>query len=137
MNLTNDIVDYLKGVVAITSLIGQYNSEPAIFSAIPVPEAAPLPYIVAQTIVSDIHDDNSDQTNRIVTRDIQCFTKAQGSTVLVEQIAEAVRAALHRKDMPVVGFNTKLITCTGPIDVPTDVTIYGRLVTATFVLDEA
>jgi len=140
MNLTVGLYTALAGDGTLTALLNTYRTAPGIFTSFPIPADATfsgnLGYIVAHTIVADLGDDDTDQNGRMVTRDIHCFTKATGSVAAVEAIAERVRTVLHRNPITVSGFKNIQTLCQGPVDLPTDDTLYGRLVTAQFLLHE-
>lgn len=136
--ITAGIVAHLKGDVgpgSIAALIATYRGEPAVFSTLPVPVDSPRPYIYCE-IVSDVPADTKTTQRREHSRDVQCFTDATGSAALVEQIAERVRTLFNRQKVTVVGYHTMIGAATGPINLPTDAKIYGRLVQVRLTLEQ-
>ena len=128
MNLSAGIYGRLAGDGELAALLATYDGEPAIFTSDPAPGDAVLPYIVTAGAVSDVPFDTKDHIGRQVMRDVRCYAAANGSTAVVEQIAERVRVLLHRQPLEVDGEGWLMSNCTGPIAMD-DLEAYGRVVT--------
>ena len=133
--LTQAIHTLLASDPVIQGLVSQYQGEPAIFTTEPAPGDAALPYIVTAGDVSQEPWGTKTTYGRIVTRDVRCYTAASGSAMTVEQIAERVRALLHRQELAVAGFDWVMAECGGGIAAD-EQSAYGRIVTVRMHLAE-
>lgn len=135
MNLTNAIYDLLAADANLTAAIGSYNGNPAIFSVSPVPEAAPLPFVVINPAYANVSNEALQGEEWMeVTRTISIYFSASGSAIAIELAANLLRAAIHHKEAELTSGDMRVLTVTasGPIDLPSDSTIYGRSITVTF-----
>lgn len=135
MNLTAALYDLLTGDATLAAMLATYNGSPAIFTTDPAPGDAEKPYIVSAGHVVDLPFDTKTSLGREVQRDVRCYAEADGSAVVVEAIAERVRALLHRQALSVSGFRWILSSVTGPA-VADERDVYGRIVTLTCKLME-
>ena len=135
MNLTAALYDRLTEDATLAGLLATYDGDPAVFTTDPAPGNAELPYIVTAGHVSDAPWDTKTTRGREVYRDVRCYAAADGSAAVVEEIAERVRALLHRHELIVTDFVTVIAECSGPVatDEPD---AYGRVVTVRFVMEE-
>jgi len=125
----------LASDVTLTGLLATYEAAPAIFTTDPAPADAVLPYIVAASIPVDMAFDTKTTLGRTIWRDIRIYAEALGSVVLIDQIAERVRALLHRQTLTVAGYDWVLSDCAGPISADVDL-VYGRIITVKITLDK-
>lgn len=135
MNLTSALQDLLEGDSALVAMLSTYKGNPAIFTIFPVPGDAQPPYIVSAGDVADVPFDTKITRGREVLRDVRAYAKANGSAVVVEAIAERVRALLHRRALSVDGFQWVLSSVTGPIAVD-ETGYYGRVISVSVTLEE-
>lgn len=135
MNLTAALYDLLTGDATLAALLATYNGSPAVFTTDPAPGDAEKPYIVSAGHVVDLPFDTKTSLGREVQRDVRCYAEADGSAVVVEAIAERVRALLHRQALNVSGFRWILSGVTGPT-VADERDVYGRVLTVTCKLME-
>lgn len=135
MNLTAALYDLLTGDATLVAMLAEYNGSPAVFTTDPAPGDAEKPYIVSAGHVVDLPFDTKTSLGREVQRDVRCYAEADGSAVVVEAIAERVRALLHRQALSVSGFRWILSGVTGPT-VADERDVYGRIVTLTCKLME-
>ncbi|MFH0902331.1 MAG: DUF3168 domain-containing protein [Pseudomonadota bacterium] len=135
MNLTAAIHTRLAGDATLTGLLSTYEGEPSIFTTDPAPEGASLPYLVTAGNVADKARDTKTTRGREVWRDVRCYTSDAGGAVLVEQIAERVRALLHRHELAVTDHQTIVAEASGPIAADED-DAYGRIVNVRFIIEE-
>lgn len=133
--LSAAIYDVLAADGALTALLGTYGGQPCIFTIDPVPGDAPMPYIVTAGDVVQAPFDTKTTRGRDVWRDVRCYTDTTGSAIVVESIAERVRALLHRQAIAIDDFDWILCECTGPIVID-EPDAYGRIVTAKFKVQE-
>ena len=136
MSVTEAIYDLLAGDATLTALLATYGSEPAIFTTDPAPGDAVLPYIVSAGEVAQSPSDTKTTCGRIVFRDVRCYTDATGSTVVVETIAERVRALLHRQTLAISDFECLIADCSGPVAADGQ-DAYGRIVSVRLTIEEA
>lgn len=141
--LSQAIYNVLSADATLTGLLAPYtppggSAVPAIFSADPVPEGAPMPFIVWS---GALHDEPfggkvEDTIGRVTYLDIRCFAVATGSSQLIDSICERIRALLHNVLLTVAGFTNIIARCTaGPLNAPTDPRIMGRVLTFQWTLD--
>ena len=126
--LTSALYGVLTEDATLAGLLATYGGLPAVFTTDPAPGDATFPYIVTAGQVTDLPFDTKNSRGRELRRDVRCYTEATGSAVVVEQIAERVRALLHRQPIEVSGFVWLLAECSGPI-VADEPDAYGRIVT--------
>ena len=124
----------LKADATLVGLLGEYQGEPAIFTFSPVPEDAEVPYVVVGASVADVPFDAKDMRGREITRDLLVVSEEVGDSGDVDDIAERVRTLLHRVPLVVAGWGTVLTQVAGPVEVPSDERLYGRLLTLRVVL---
>ena len=135
MSVTEAIYDVLAGDATLTALLATYGGEPAIFTTDPAPGDAVLPYIVSAGEVAQTPWDTKTTRGRVVIRDVRCYTDATGSAVVVETIAERVRALLHRQTLAISDFECLIADCSGPV--PADgQDAYGRIVSVRLTIEE-
>jgi hypothetical protein len=133
-NLTESIHARLSGDASLASLLATYRGAPAVFTA-DVPEDAELPYVVAVGEVTYEPFDSKTTRGRRLTRDARCYAPAGGSAIVVEQIAERVRALLHRYRLEVDGFQVLVAVAQGPTQAD-EPEAYGRIVSVRYTMME-
>jgi len=136
--LTQAIYNLLASDATLAALLATYGEYggPAVFTTDPAPGDATLPYIVTAGDVVDAAFDTKTRPGRRIWRDIRCYAAAGGSAATVEQIADRVRALLHRLPFVVSGFGVEIVECAGPV-VADEPDAYGRIVTAKITMLEA
>lgn len=135
MNLTAALHARLTGDADLVALLNTFEGEPAVFTADPAPGKAELPYIVTAGEVAQTPFDTKTTRGRQVWRDVRCYAPASGSAALVEQIAERVRALLHRHWLEVEGHETYVAEVAGPVAADEE-DAYGRVLTLRLILGE-
>jgi len=133
--ISKGFYDTMANDSTLTDLLTVFNGEPAIFTTIPVPAGATLPWIITEGEVSVIPDDTKNSEGREIIRDIRCYDHAGGSAVRVETIAERVRYLFHHQTIAIAGFDNPISIVTGPTTFDEDDT-YGRIVTVRLNLQE-
>lgn len=140
MNLSAALHAWLTASPQVTSQLSTYNGAPAIFTTHPAPIDAERPYITTDGDAVNNPADTKNSRGRSVWRDVRIFDDATGSTARVNAIAEAVRARLHRQQIPVAGHLTVICEVAGPTSlddgINTDHTVTGRLLTVRLRLEE-
>jgi hypothetical protein len=135
VDLTAALYSRLAEDATLTSLLASYGGGPAIFSADPVPGDAELPYIVSAGEVTQTPADTKTTRGRQVWRDVRCYTTANGSAGAVEEIAERVRALLHRHLLEVEDHETLIAEVSGPLAADEE-DAYGRVLTVKLTMME-
>lgn len=107
----------------------------AVFSRRPVPPDALPPWVVIQE-VSGIPFDTKTSRGRDLLYDVSVFGNATGSIAAVEDLVERCRTLLHRHLLSVAGWTTIIADVTGPVEAPTDETLYGRTISLRLVLTQ-
>jgi hypothetical protein len=133
--LTAAIYQKLASDVTLTDMLATFGDEPAVFTTDPVPGSAELPYVVSTGEVSQSPFDTKQTRGRSLIRDVRCYAAADGSAVLIEAIAERVRALLHRQALTINGYSWMLSDVTGPI-VADDDEVYGRIISVNIVVQQ-
>jgi hypothetical protein len=134
--LTQGIYDYLSSDLPLVGMLASYDGAPAIFTIDPVPGDAVLPYLVSAGDVTDTPFDTKLDRGRRIWRDVRCYAAADGDSMPVEQIAERVRALLHRHKLIVAGYGTLVAECSGP-RAANEQDVYGRIVTVKLIMMES
>lgn len=134
--LTPGIYDALAGDGTLAGLLAEYNGSPAVFTTDPAPGDATLPYVVTAGEISQVAFDTKTTRGRDARRDVRCYAAANGSAVVVEAIAERVRALLHRQAIVIGGFEWLVSEVTGPI-VADERDVYGRIVSLRLIAQES
>ena len=135
MSVTEAIYDVLAGDATLTTLLTTYGGEPAIFTTDPAPGDAELPYIVSAGEVAQTSWDTKTTRGRVAIRDVRCYTDATGSAVVVETIAERVRALLHRQELAISDFECVIADCSGPVAADGQ-DAYGRIISVRLMIEE-
>lgn len=133
--VTAAIYDLLAGDATLVALLSTYKGEPAVITTDPAPGDAELPYVVSAGEVSQAPFDTKTTRGRAIVRDVRCYAEASGSAIVVEAIAERVRALLHRQELAIDGFAWILAECSGPI-VADERDAYGRIVSVRLTVEE-
>lgn len=136
------IFNALKADSTLTGLLGTYTgvspSLPCIFDSDPVPGDAPRPYVMWS---GAMHDEPfggkvEDSTGREIHLDLRCVVDAPGNSQKLETIAERVRTLLHKVPLTVSGFTNLIAYCVaGPLKLPTDLRLEGRVITFKWILN--
>lgn len=134
--LTPSIYDALTGDEVLAGLLAEYNGSPAVFTTDPAPGDASKPYLVTVGEVSQTPFDTKTTRGRSLIRDVRCYDEASGSAVVVEAIAERVRALLHRQPLTIDGFTWLVSEVNGPI-VADETDAYGRIVSLSLIAQES
>ena len=133
--VTAGLYDRLAGDATLVGLLASYEGNPAIFTMDPAPGNAGLPYIVSAGEVAQTPFDTKTTRGRDLIRDVRIYAFADGSTVLIEAIAERVRALLHRQELNINGFVWLVSDCSGPI-VADEPDTYGRIISLSLKAEE-
>lgn len=133
--ITAAVYDRLAGDPTLVDLVSVYKGNPAIFTVDPAPGDAELPYIVTAGEVSQAPFDTKTTRGRDLIRDVRCYAAEDGSAVVVEAMAERVRALLHRQLLTISGFTWLISDVSGPI-VADESDTYGRIVSLSLVIME-
>lgn len=133
--LTPSIYDKLALDATLVAMISTYQGSPAVFTTDPAPGDAALPYIVTAGEVSQAPFDTKTSRGRSLIRDVRCYAAADGSAVVVEAMAERVRALLHRQPLTIDGFDWIVSDCGGPI-VADEIDAYGRIISLSLLAQE-
>ena len=127
--------DVLSADVTLAGLLASYGGSPAVFTADPAPADAVKPYVVTAGEAVHRPFDTKLTRGREIWRDVRCYANDTGSADTIEQIAERVRALLHRQIFSIDGFSIEVAECFGPI-VADEPDAYGRVVTARIIMME-
>lgn len=127
--ITNALYDQLAGDTGLTDLLATYSGAPAIFTVSPVPSDALLPYIITYGDLTVTRDDDTTTRGFEITRDIFIYAENTGSVASIETISETLANVLHKKSLNLTGYKTTRLNVSGPVEAPTDDTLYGRVVT--------
>lgn len=143
--LSSAIFDRLAGDATLDGLLARTvigaGTGPAIYSTIPVPPTAQLPYVVAYA--GDVVSTNEDPLNaadgeyRRVTRDISCYAARPddggGDPSTVQAIGARIRALFHRAPLALSDGRNLVAQAAGPHINDGD-NAFGRVVSVTFLL---
>ena len=133
--LTGALYRHLAADPDLTGLLAKYNNLPAIFTVDPAPGDASLPYIVTAGEVAQSPFDTKTSRGRRLIRDVRCYARADGSAVVIEAIAERVRALLHRQKIEIDGYRWLISDVAGPI-VADEPDHYGRVLSLSLTAQE-
>ena len=133
--LTQAIYDRLRTDPALVAMISTYRGEPAVFTTDPAPGDAVMPLIVTAGEVTQTPWDTKDTRGRQIYRDVRCYTAADGSAMLVEAMAERVRALLHRYELTIAGYRVIVAEVSGPT-VADEQNAYARILSVRLVVEE-
>jgi len=131
--VTAAIYERLANDATLASMLATYNGAPAVFTVVPVPGDAQLPYIVTAGDAVRRPYEAKNRPGWEIWRDVRCYADTNGSAVQVEAIAERVVALLHRVPLEIEGFGVLVGDCTGPISADEE-TAYGRVVTVRLIM---
>lgn len=113
--LTAALYDHLAADGPLVALLAPYDGNPGIFTQHPVPGDAQAPYVVTVGEVTQLAWDTKTTRGRELIRDVRCYAPADGNVIVIEAIAERVRALLHRQELAIPGFRWIISNVTGPI----------------------
>lgn len=125
--------------VAISGLLTEWNTEPAIFTRRPVPSEALNPIIVISPDVSITDVDALVSKRPVVIRDIIVYGDQPDHYRTIESIGYLIRQLFHRSRLSIspTGYSVVDIIATGPNPAPTDDDkTVARVVTLTITLRE-
>lgn len=127
MSVSKTLYDALIADSDVAAQADSYLGSPAVFTA-EVPEDAPDTFIhLSRGNVSDLPFDTKTWIGREIVRDVYCYGPDTGSDVAIDNLAEAVRAVLHRASFS-LGSGTIICEAGGPIIAPTGENVVGRVV---------
>lgn len=116
----------------ITGLLSEHNSNPAVFTSVPIPAEVSYPYIVVypDTTIGDM--DALVSKRPMPVRNIGVYGQQPDDYRTVEQIGYLLRTMFHRERFSLTNadYDIVLITVDGPFAAPTDDDhTVGRMVT--------
>lgn len=119
----------LSGLLAVSAIDGIGS---AVYTGIPVPPSAALPYVVITGPISDNPDDTLEGNEyRRVLLDLHCYAarpdSGGGSVVMVNSIAQRVRALVHRQPLTLPGDLRQLVVAVENVISNDDTAAYGRV----------
>lgn len=134
------IFDTLNGDSTITSNLGTYQGNAAIFDGKPA-EATGHPYLVIRGPINDDPEPesaNKQRDTRRIDRDLACYHDVPQNPEPCEVVIERCRELFHRQSLTVTGWGTIRTLCTGPEEAPTgdQEQLIGRMCTITNELQE-
>jgi hypothetical protein len=135
----NALYDVVSVLADVTGWVGTYRSEVAVFTRSPIPPQVSGKYIVIRDALTDIPGvgETKETRGRFVAHDIALYKDANGDPSDLQDVAEAVRDALHRNQIPVSGYgNALIVKASGPVEADED-QVYGRIVTVSLELVKA
>jgi len=133
--LTQALYDRLSTDPTLAGLLATYRGGPAVFTTDPAPGDAAMPLIVTAGEVTQTPWDTKSTRGREIYRDVRCYTEASGSSLLVELIAEQVRALLHRFELTIAGYKVIVAEVSGPT-VADEQDAYGRILSVRLVVEQ-
>lgn len=133
--LTQAIYDRLSTDATLVGLLSTYRGGPAIFTTDPAPGDAANPLIVTAGETTQTPFDTKSSRGREIYRDVRCYTDATGSSLLVELIAERVRALLHRYELTIAGYRAIVAEVSGPTAAD-EQDAYGRILSLRLLVEE-
>lgn len=134
--LDTALYDVMAGDAQLVSMLALYKGLPGVFNSHPVPGDAGLPYIVSAGDVTHLPWDTKNSRGRSIIRDIRAYAGADGSVVIIDAIAERVRALFHRRALSIQGYNWVISDVNGPVALDGD-GVYGRTVSLSVKAQEA
>lgn len=122
LDLGDPLRDAIIANAAITSLLGVWTGEPAVFTRRPVPASAPYPLILISPDISIGDVDGLTTRLPVPRRDITVFGHQPAQYRVVESIGYLLRAQFHRvrASIQVPGYSVVDITVNGPRVAPSD-----------------
>lgn len=120
----------------LVSMLGTQGSRPAIYTYWAAPAATSGLYVIVTGNTISTPNDTKNSRGRIVERRIYVFGPAGGSTAAVDAAAERIRALFHRHALTITGKTVYIAVAEGPIEAPTDDSLYGRMVGVTLTMQE-
>ena len=136
--MADDFTTWIKDAIhstiqddaAIQALVTTYVGRAAVFGARPVPGNAVPPYIALDAPIATDDVGTKDGNAAVeVFQDVFCFQDSDGSSEVVSQISDRLRALFNRQTITVSGMTNYLTSVDGPQVAPTDEKLYGRVVT--------
>lgn len=129
------LYDRLRTTPAVSSLLALYAGAPAVFVS-PVPEDAILPALVISPPVDESREDTKVTRGTSTTRDILVLINNKGSSLSLDALAEAVKAAVHRQPLSWTGRQGWRCVVVRDSEQPTDDTMLGRAITVVITAQE-
>ena len=134
MKVVDDgIFDRLSSSAELLALLSTYAGAPAIITTTPVPPGVVPPFIVVPSTPMDQTGgwETKNSAGRQWRRDIFLYMRNKGDSSVADDGAELIRDLFHRKHglLTIAGFDVMVCEATGPIEAPTDDTMFGRVVT--------
>lgn len=141
-NLAVPLRTAIVGDSGITSLLGTWNSEPAVFTRRPVPENATYPMVVVSPDIGVADEDYLVEKMPVIDRDISIYgsNETPAQYRVVEVLAYALRELFHRNRLAitVAGWRVMDIRARGPSPAPAeDLNKIGRVLMLRIRLCEA
>lgn len=118
---------------SIVNLLGEFNSQPCVFTSRPVPDSVQFPLIMVGPDVTLLDQDGVDDDRPVVQRDIAVYGEALKHYRAVEEVGYLLRQLFHRThNLEPIGYNLVQMQVLGPRIAPVDddATV-GRLISVT------
>jgi len=124
---------------AITALLAEFLTQPAVFTRRPIPENAQYPLIVVTPNVSIANEDFLVTEFPVVVSDVIAYGEQPSDYRTIDALGYLVRTKFHREreSLSVSGFHVVDIVASGPQPAPTDDERHvGRVVSLTIRLQK-
>lgn len=139
MNLAEPLRAALMAAQPISSALGQWQGEAAVFTRRPVPGDAPSRFIIVNPDAAITNDDALNNLRPIIQRDIAVYGDQPADYRAVEAVGYAMQELFHRNRLSIIvpGYRVVGIVVSGPFPAPADdITQVGRMVSLSVSLEK-
>jgi hypothetical protein len=142
MDIAGAVCAYLSGIREITNELQIWEpfiGVPAIFQGDTVPAliSAKDGSFIAVDFLSSVNDDTFTENGVEARVNVRLYGPASASAAAIQDLAWAIRTALHRKAFPVPGARMLVARAQAPIPAPTSgPEVFGRSIAALVSVEE-
>jgi hypothetical protein len=136
IELSAAIVNRLCGQDYLLRTLSTYRNAPAIFTAASIPEDTAYPYVWSPSEYSSQDDDAKNAAVFTLHRDVNVYVRDEGTESVLDELAAAIRRALHKAPLRLGVDKNVVLNAAPPIVAPTADGVIGRLVQLRLLISE-
>ena len=138
LNIAAALFSRLSTDGTLTGDLATYGGATAVFTG-RVPEASPRPYVFIHGLVANDPADTKTTRGREIIAQIDAVadTSPGASTIVIDRVAERIRALLHRFSLTVTGFTVRVASVAGPVAGESDASVFVRTLSLRLVAEES
>jgi hypothetical protein len=114
------MVERLRSDPYLASVLGSFESLPAVFAPPPIPVQRPVPYVSVHDALFNVPSDTKTREGRQIVIPVRSYAAADGRHSLIDHITRAVHRLFHRQPLESDSWVGVTAAVYGPVQGPED-----------------